>query len=503
MYAFNYNRQKFANLEKCDEKQKRRQLIPSSPLKAIKRPLPVPPPVPPTPPPKPDDPVDDKKLEVDTASASTAAAAVTKPSVNGERKQKKRRTRSFERLRDQSNDIELSDSDEDIAVIQKIPQTKAVDEPDASAISPCLSEPFNVISNTTSDEAAICVDSLAAGMEASTFSDRSQLSYDDILKIEETFEDDGANGILRNIVVDIHTEPTIELRIHESDSDPANLASKSAQGSFNVAKLTKEHLNADIEQERCYSEDDAIDPDDDSKEKAERLVQSDSEVLSKTPLELVVECDINENVIVSEEKPTGEIIDLDHNHNDIVKSTEIDKNVDQANIEPTKSTDNGSEGMNLVQNRERPPIVQPNETRRGSISSRSSCSESDGNEPDYATVDTALNMVSFLFGPFLVESKEMEKFERAQKNLSNFLQIKNTFLSLIFGFEFNHKQTRQNDFIYKIHSIKMRNRTTSGCFKYILLQVQSMKKEIQKLQANKNSTIAFSAYENTKTYTSQ
>lgn len=373
VYAYNYNRQKFANLAKCDEKQ----TIPiASPLlaKAIKRPLPVPPPMPPTQPAKVDDPIyEDSKIDAENRVQS-----------NGERKQKKRKTKSLERLRDQSNDIELSDSDEDIAIAQKIPIIKPTDETDASAASPSSA---NAISNTTADEPAICADSPGAAVDASTFSDRSQLSYDEILKIEESFDEDGPAGVInQSIIVDIHTEPTIELRIHESDSDPAIQTSTSMAGTFNPLKSTKEQY---IERERCYSEDDAIDLDDDEdKEKGERLVQSDSEVLSKTPLELVVECDINENVIVSESKAC-ETIDLDHNHNDIIKPAEIVNEQKKA----TESTE-----TELVQNRESPDHVPQNEARRVSVvSSRSSYSELDGNEPVYATVDTTLSMVSFVF----------------------------------------------------------------------------------------------------------
>lgn len=329
------------------------------------------------------------------ALAGSSSSPAAQSNATGERKQKKRRTKSFERLRDQSHDIELSDSDEDIAIAQKIPTIKTLDEPDASAvISPSPSEAGNVISNnTTSDEPAICVDSLTTTTnDANTFSDKNhlQLSYDEILKIEESFESDGANGILRNIVVDIHSEPTIELRIHESDSDPAIMASAS-QSTFNAAKLTKEHSKLDIEQERCHSEDDAIDMDAEVKERSERLVQSDSEILSKTPIESVVECDINENVIVDGSK-SSESVDLDHNHNDIVVLNEHDKIISSPSAEPSsKSQQMQNDEMKSLQNSEKSPNAVLN-----SNSSRSNCDsgEFDNNEPDYATVDTALNMVS-------------------------------------------------------------------------------------------------------------
>lgn len=412
-------------MEKCDEKQAISFASALSP-KVIKRPLPVPPPVPPTSPPptrrRPRDDPNDDDSKHDTEDQSVAPS-------NVERKQKKRRTRSLERLRDQSiNDIELSDSDEDIAIALKIPiiKTSPVDEPDhASATSPSMSDAFNALSNSTVDEPAICIDS--PGMANNTFSDKSQLSYDEILKIEESFDDDGANGFMnRSIVVDIHSEPTIELRIHESDSDPAIQASKSVPGILNASKVTKEQINADFEQERCYSEDDAIDLDGDAdnKEKPERLVQSDSEVLSKTPLELVVECDINENVIVSETKPR-EIIDLDHNHNDIVKSVDIlDK--ERNPIDSNESHLDTNDDTKLVQNRESQSIVRENERpRRESISSRSSCSESDGNEPVYATVDTTLNNNTVSFSSLTEKATEPEKNAWhfcgfAEKKLSEF-----------------------------------------------------------------------------------
>lgn len=369
-------------MAKCDKKQ---TLAITAPLsgKPIKRALPVLPPVPPSPPTQsinPDDPIEDGRKH------DTEESAV---SSNGERKQKKRRTRSLERLRDQSNDFELSDSDEDIAIAQKHPIIKSFDEPDAiSATSPSMSDAFNELSNTTADEPAICADSPGLPIEANTFSDKSQLSYDEILKIEKSFEEDGANGFIKqSIVVDIHTEPMIELRIHESDSDSAIQVTKSMHSG--ILKVTKDQMKIDFEQERCFSEDDANDPDDDDKEKFERLVQSDSEVLSKTPLEFVVECDINENVIVKEAKP-HEIIDLDHNHNDIVKLangklTELINANSQTNSE-TK----------LAQNRDSETIVQQTvQLRRDSVPSRSSISDSEGNEPVYATVDTTWNTVSF------------------------------------------------------------------------------------------------------------
>ncbi|XP_055303742.1 uncharacterized protein LOC129569175 isoform X2 [Sitodiplosis mosellana] len=396
VYACNYNRQKFANLAKCDEKQ----TIPTT-AKAIKRPLPVVPPMPPTPPPpaKPDDLIeDDNKIDADEQREVLPS--------NGERKQKKRRTRSLERLRDQSNDIELSDSDEDIAIAQKIPIIKCTDEVDASATSPSMSEAINAHSNTTADEPAICADSPGLAIDANTFSDKSQLSFDEILKIEETFDDDGAIGFMnQSIVVDIHAEPTIELRIHESDSDPAIVASKSVTGILNAFKLTKEQMKSDFEQERCFSEDDAVDPDaDDNKEKPERLVQSDSEVLSKTPLKLVIECDINENVIVNESKSRETILDLDHNHNDIVKAAEIVTDQTQIKTKQPRVSETNAE-IKFVQNRESPPIVPQNEQpKHESISSRSSC-ESDGNEPVYATVDTALNTKNYDAKPLISKSQ--------------------------------------------------------------------------------------------------
>lgn len=398
-------------MEKCDAKPRQRsRLSVGSSSKPIKRPLPVPPPAVPQQPPSPlpthsirsDDPIDidvKDQHEIDETTPSAAAAAPTSappPHVVGERKHKKRKTKSVERLRDQSHNIELSDSDDEIAIPYKIPTINIVDETDASApLSPLTSEAANLTSQntSTSDEPAICDDSLATITDANTFSDKNQLqlSYDEILKIEESFDSDNPDVILHNIVVDIHNEPTIELRIHESDSDPAITASPST---FIATKLTKEQSKVDVEQERCHSEDDAIDLNAEAKEKGlERLVQSDSEILSKTPLELVVECDINENVIVNESKSNGDIIDLDHNHNDIAMSME------QKSPAPNHNGVDHSNETESVRNGERFSVVQPNEVHRycDSVSSRSSCDsgESDNNEPDYATVDTRLNMVSF------------------------------------------------------------------------------------------------------------
>lgn len=352
--------------------------------KIPKRPLPVPPPVLPHKIDRLNDSVQEQKLDEPTTQPNTSSV---------ERKQRKRKTKSVERLRDQSNDIELSDSDEEFAIKSQIPiittttvtsDCSIIDEPDASI---SISDPVTAISNnTTCDEPAICIDSniIACNNDATnTFSDKSQISYDEILKIDESLDDDGieidTNPINQSIVVEIHDEPTIELKIHESDSD---------EGAFGAVKSTKEQINIELDGERCHSEDDAaIEHSEDDKEKAERLVQSDSEILSKTPLELVVQCDINENVVMTDIK-SNEIIDIDYNHNDIVKSTE--NNVSNNNENEVSVSD----AKKLVQTTE--PIVQRNNSNfRVSISSRSSFDESDA-EPMYATVDVALNMVSFI-----------------------------------------------------------------------------------------------------------
>lgn len=423
VYAFEYNRQKFENLAKCDERQTNLSLtlplpIPVPVVKTPKRPLPVPPPLPPV--------KRNEENENVTESAAAAADAAIEGSSNGEtRNRRRRKTRSLERLRDQPNEIELSDSDEEVVNKVAIPIITAndcttitgdafaatIDEPDASVASVTITDTIHINSNTTGgDEPAICVDTSIVVCNDATVSDRSQISYDEILKIEESLDEDAENDHLnfdlnemnQSIVVDIHNEPIIELKIHEDgDSDKEIPISGPMQCNF-----TKEY-DAQIEQDRCHSEDDTIGRAEDSfVEKPERLVQSDSELLEKTPLELVVECDINENVVIlsQESKAKSEIVDFDHNHNDIVKTNEFDGSDTTPTPTPTPTpapiSDNSTvdgkhaETNLLVEKRE---IVQPNELHRISNSSRSSFNESDGfdSEPMYATVDTALQMVSF------------------------------------------------------------------------------------------------------------
>lgn len=346
--------------------------------------IPVPPPTVPT------------QQLVPEVTVAEATTDFPQPNGGGDRKLRRRKTKSLEK------EIVLSDSDEEaLPTIKHSPSY--VDEPDASVeIDATAVTSISAIS--TVDEPAICIDN-AAGNDATTFSDRSQLSYDDILKIEESFEEDGAadvnlNETNQSIIVEIHSEPQIELKIHESDSDPnispqkdsshhvAFTANKSAKDIFNIA----DHSGS-------YSEDDALDRE--TCEKPERLVQSDSEILSKTPLELIVECDINENVIVS---------DLDHNHNDVVKSIETDSSSNSVN-----TAINVGEVTELARSRESTPPVEQIEQRRESISSQSSFDESDAAEaePMYATVDKSLEVVSaFDFVDFMHQYINNKKRER-------------------------------------------------------------------------------------------
>lgn len=368
VYAYEYNRQKFENLAKCDEKQS--IAIPNLPIVAAKirkRPLPVPPPLPPPLPPAKsnDEPIKNEEIVATAETTSTT-----------DRKQRKRRTKSLERIRDQTTEIELSDSDEEI--VNKVPIITATDlthdEPDASVASVTITDTIIVNSNNTTggDEPAICVDTVVVCNDG-TFSDRSQISFDEILKIEESLDEEATdlNEIGQSIVVDIHDEPTIELKIHEEGDSDKEVPQPQRNNGF-----TKEfqNNNDEIDQERCQSEDDTIGRE--VHDKPERLVQSDSEILEKTPIELVVECDINENVILSDSKTKV----IDYNHNDVVKST----------LDDVCANDN--ETNSIIENREIIPAIQPS-IPHGSISTRSSYNGSD-TEPMYATVDTALQMVS-------------------------------------------------------------------------------------------------------------
>lgn len=346
--------------------------------------------------------------------ATAESSSPTEVATAAKRKQRRRKTKSLERIRDQTNEIELSDSDEEIinkVVAVSIPiitttdciTIAAADEPDASVASITITDSIalhtnnNTTATTSGDEPAICIDTHVTCNDE-TASDRSQISYDEILKIDESLNED-LNDLNESIVVQIHDEPIIELRIHE-DGDSDKEISASVQGG-----LTKE-FHIDIDQERCHSEDDTIGREEPQFDKPERFVQSDSEVLEKTPIELVLECDINENVVILSDAITTncKIIDLDHNHNDVEKSNGINgcANDEIKTKLPSQSNGNFDDGKDdqaseTVENREIMPIEQSNKLHRVSISSRSSVGESDGfeSEPTYATVDAALQMVSF------------------------------------------------------------------------------------------------------------
>lgn len=372
IYAYIYNKKKFDNLAKCDEKEKKSFLSllqPKSPAKLIRI-------VPPT--------VPEKKPKSElTNIKDNKVVALPSVAIEGDRRQRRRRTRSLEKLRDQSREIILSDSDEEIVSSLKLRAPfEYIDEPDASTSTKNGSLP------------AICIDdSINVCNDAATIDDRSPLPFDDILKIEESYDEnteasDIPNELNACVIVEIHNAPSIELKIHEDgDSNPnipADLTLHAA--TFNAApkKSTKDIFSI-AEHSGSYSEDDALAlDDDDAHEKPVRLVQSDSEILSKTPLELIVECDINENVIES---------DLDHNHNDVAKSITTDTSSDSVNTVINDTT----KLAKIVDVEIAPvvPVIQQSK-RRESISSRSSFDESDGadSEPMYATVDKSLEMVS-------------------------------------------------------------------------------------------------------------
>lgn len=410
VYAYEYNRQKFVNLAKCDE---RATLSPRlSSMRMPKRPKPVslpvlPPPLPPPPPPKRSEQCEEEKPLEEHGTISSDG--------------RKRKGKSID-------DIELSDLDDDIGnkslqpIITVDEAPDCFDEPDASQ---SISNPITVteipLSSSTSDEAAaICMDNSLTCNDA-TADDKSQMSYDEILQIDESLRDgDDGSDIETNpfnecIIVEVHDVPAIELKIHESDSD---------ESAFGTIKTTKESAitkTIDVDRERCHSEDDANDSH--GEEKEERLVQSDSEILTKTPIELVVKCDINENVFVSNAN-----IDWDHNHNDIVKSVDRDVGAvysDEEKIHPDlvkKHSDPKimrsdlnkkhlqlemhSDGENVHSDGER--VSELSVSSRVSISSRSSCYESDA-EPMYATVGDENNMVSVLLKRYFTEGAIMMK----------------------------------------------------------------------------------------------
>lgn len=359
---------------------------------------------------------DNDEIKKQNFEATAESSSATEAATAANRKQRRRKTKSLERIRDQTNEIVLSDSDEEIintALAVPIPiitttdciTITAADEPDASVASVTITDTIalhtnnnNTTATTSGDEPAICIDTQVT-CDDETVSDRSQISYDEILKIDESLNQD-LNDLNQSIVAQIHDEPIIELRIHE-EGDSDKEISASVQGG-----LAKEYLHIDIDQERCHSEDDTIGREEQLFEKPERFVQSDSEVLEKTPIELVLGCDINENVVIlsNTTKTNCNVIDLDYNHNDVVKSNEINGCANDEINRSLLSQSNGkcgdgkdNETNETVKNRETTSIEQLNELHRISLSSRSSFGESDGfdSEPMYATVDAALQMVSF------------------------------------------------------------------------------------------------------------
>lgn len=350
-----------------------------------------------------------------TLAEETVTKSTEEMSSANNDEMRKRKSKSTERQRNESDSIELSDSDDDIGGKSPQPiitlnddasaEALTYDEPDASiSVSTVITAIADVTTSnntlSTSDEPAICVDNSITCSNDATYSDKSQMSYDEILQIDESLrdvvgnDDDDASDIElhdallnQSIIVEIHDVPTIELKIHESDSD---------ESAFGTIQLTKEPMTSvtlDVDRERCYSEDDAIDSTNEmEKEKAlERAVQSDSEILTKTPIELVVTCDINENVVLRSVNAT-QIIDFDHNHNDIVKCVDSDgDDTIHSDIETVHSDvetmHSDADKVHEIQS------MGSSELRRVSFSSRSSFDESDA-EPMYATVDMTANMVS-------------------------------------------------------------------------------------------------------------
>lgn len=354
-----------------------------------------------------DDNDENKKENLEATAESSSATEAT---TAAKRKHRRRKTKSLERIRDQTNEIILSDSDEEtinkVAVpIPIITSTNCITtaEPDASVASVTITDIIalhtndNTTTTTSGDEPAIYIDTHVTCNDE-TVSDRSQISYDEILKIDESLNQD-LNDSNQSVLVQIHDEPSIELRIHE-EGDSDKEISASIEGS-----LAKE-FHIEIDPERCHSEDYTVGREEEQFEKPERLVQSDSEVLEKTPIELVLECDINENVVILSDatKTNCKVIDLDYNHNDVVKLNEIKgcANDEIETLLPFPSNGNFDDGKDnktneTVENRETTPVEQPNELHRVPISARSSLGESDrfDSEPMYATVDAALQMVSF------------------------------------------------------------------------------------------------------------
>lgn len=344
VFNYDYNRNKFANLDKADQKA--------------------------MPPPR-----------------------IAQPVSSQDRKLRKRKSRSLERRRQPKN-IELSDSDEELT-IQAHPSTSTVApplQPPPPPPAPRGSAPAVPVENIDEvDHSTTPVPSITEVIandidcieKAPETNDQPAISIADSsldeqhrLHIEESSTSTSISGPeshCQNVIVDVH-ETDVVLEIREGTDDGP------LRGSSFRTKLTKDSDLEDVPESEAENE--WLDED----QSPTPTPPVDNNVQSE-PLVLVPKCDINENVVGFNDTHPDDcsMAEVDINHNDVVHTT----------IEPIKNE------CKIIssENNDEEAVVKRHDQRRISESSRSSFDESDGldTEPTYARVESLKHRVSFCF----------------------------------------------------------------------------------------------------------
>lgn len=352
VYAYNYNRKKFENLAKLDEKD---------------------------------------------ATFSTKLRRRFIP-VKRERKESKE---EIIPITNAKNHIVADYDEPDFSEQTQTPQTvlsppKIIrNEEDDSSDDPVNEiEPVSATDETTP---AIFIDSSSMSNDA-TLRDRSPLSFetfDTMVWLNDDANDDYSAIDLTEIIVDIHNDPDcIVLEIREDDEIEKSYPKSTSphRESSLIAKVSKERDLEDVPE----SEHEQIDEN----------LETMSETTANDVKEQIV-CDINENIIVRETKIDEENIDIvvDHNDNNIKIESEPVKHSERAKVCVQKETDATivkaeAEEMDqiIVESTDEPSPsnMKRHDFRRISDSSRSSYDESDGidSEPSYASIDKCKIAVS-------------------------------------------------------------------------------------------------------------
>lgn len=345
VFNYEYNRQKFANLDRADQRSMSLSATASPTAQLRQAPPPPPPPLP-----------------------------ITNNSASYDRKLRKRKSRSLERRR-QPKTIELSDSDEEIRLQQSShqPVILSIDEVDRGV-------PASTVATTaTNDAEIISVDEIQNDSLASA-AKSPQTPQTNPLRIDESSTSVSGNECQtqQNVIVDVHEPDDIVLEIREECDDPARRRSTSLSSLRNA--LTKDTDLYDVPENDAENE---LRIDDEKCSAAADA--SETETMTPSPLP-VPKCDINDNALtvelsVNNDDDDSSIVEVDINHNDV--TTPVAKR-------PHDSVD-------MRENRNSVLDIKGFVQRRISESSRSSFDESDGvdTEPNYARVESLRNRVSF------------------------------------------------------------------------------------------------------------